>query len=204
MVIKRKKLLALSLVCMLVFSAILFAYLLGRQDYVPPSEPTPSAPTENGGNDMELTQEQYQLVKDSILPVSFDDMNAVERKNAWIILNAMREIGFIENRSQGESGVSVATWILEMLDLGAISDFTIVHYDNDVGYGVAGHFIASFISENGGIYYLWYNQTWGLSAVTKGDRYGEAVYDRIFHTIVDGEIREREYPRGSAIVEPQD
>lgn len=145
----------------------------------------------NEGN-MTLTQEQYQLLKDSILPLSLQQMNATERYNAWTILNSMRNIEFSENRSSGESGVSLATWILEMLNVGEIKDFVVVEKNVECAANVSGIFVATFVSEGGDTYYIWYHQTWGLQAIVKGSRNGEIVYDRIFHTIVDGRIVERE------------
>jgi len=150
---------------------------------------------------MGLTREQHQLLVNSILPVSLESMNEVEVKNAFTILDAMREIGFVENRSPGESGVSLTTWILEMLELGEIRDFAIVENNSEGPGSVRGHFIARFSCENDEEYYMFYNKTWGLQWVRRGDRRGEAVFDSHLHFIDDGRIVERENPHGGMEVD---
>jgi len=144
----------------------------------------------NGENDMELTEEQYQLLKDSILFASLEEMSSMRRGNSWLFLNAMREKGFTENRQPGESGVGLATWILELLDVGEIKDLIIDRLEEGI-HDLADVLIIRIVNEQNSTYYIWYNRTWGLSMVRKGTEDGEMVYSSATHFIKDGEIHER-------------
>jgi len=162
--------------------------------------------TNNSEDFMGLTREQHQLLEDSLRPVILENMNSERRFNAFSMLDAMREIGFVEN---GGSSLGNAKRILYLLELGVIRDFTLVEYDIDCIEGnpyrtipsLVGFFDARFTCENGEVYYVHYNQTWGLQWVRRGDRRGEAVFDSHSHTIVDGRIVERENPRGGMVVD---
>ena len=159
----------------------------------------------NGGAEMRLTEEQYQLLESSINSESFEQMNDIKRKNAWLFLNAMAEIGFVEGRYPGQSRVGLATRILELLGVGEIQELEIVNYENDIydpdrgTYGVNGYFIARIVGENDLIYYVHYFQTGGIGIVFKDRDNGEIIYNRALHTIIDGRLCKREYPRGPAI-----
>ena len=43
------------------------------------------------------------------------------------------------------------------------------------------------------IYYMLYNQTWGLEAITKVSENGEIIYDSLMFTIKDGLLCELEW-----------
>jgi len=74
--------------------------------------------------EMELTEEQYQLLRDSLLHV--DHMNAIRRRNAWLILDEIKEIEFVENRCPGRSNVGDATWILDVFGVGEIKELSTI------------------------------------------------------------------------------
>jgi len=137
--------------------------------------------------EMGLSEDQYQLLRNSLLHV--DHMNTIRRRNAWLMLDAMAEIEFVENRSPGESGVGLATRLLELLNVGEIKELTVVDiWQQNIDDLAAELFIRIVNSENR-TYYMWYNQTWGLVMVRKGSEDGEIIYSSIMHTIVeDGRI----------------
>ncbi|MCL2383766.1 MAG: hypothetical protein FWC79_06545 [Oscillospiraceae bacterium] len=147
---------------------------------------------------MLLNEEQQEFLKSSILEIEFEEMNNAQRKSAWMLLNAMAEINFVENRQPGESGISYMMWILRMLGIELFEEIEIISYDNahvvEIGRlpGVSGYFFARLIVENGEIYYVHYHQTIGLQMVIKGSEYGKLVYSSLSHFIENGEIHVRE------------
>ena len=196
MVMKRNKIILMVLISILIISIGVVAVLYLIDD-------KGSMSVMNGGEEIMLaeegiglTEEQYQSLKNSIR--SFDQMSNVERKNAWMILNLMDEIGFIENRSPGESGVGRATGILEMLDIGVIQEIEFVRIDQ-ADQKLANVLVIRIISTEGIAYYLKYSQTSGLGVVTVESEGGEMIYNGAIHTIIDGKICELEYPRGPVI-----
>jgi len=190
MVMKRNKMILVVLISVLVIgTAIVSAFhLIDGGDGMMLTE-------EEG---IELTAEQYQLLRDSILHVELEDMCNIERRNAWLILDAMAEIGFVENRSPSESGVSRATWILDMLGVGIIQELTVVRVSEGI-HDLVDVLVIRILNTEGRTYYAQYNQTWGLGGVRKGSEDGEIIYSRIMHAIIDGQICRRESPRGAAI-----
>jgi hypothetical protein len=199
MVMKRNKIILVILICVLIISiGVIAAFrLIDGQDSIGEDSP-PSMSVENGGAELELTEEQYQLLKDSILHEEIEEMSDIRRINAWFILNAMREIEFVENRSPGESGVGSATWILDLLGVGEITELSVVRV-TEGAHDLAGELIVRIVNTEGSTYYIWYNRTWGLGEVTKESEDGEMIYNSLMYTIIDGRICEPESPHGPAI-----
>jgi len=149
--------------------------------------------------EMGLTEEQYQLLRDSIRSASLEQMNAIERRNAWLMLDAMAEIEFVENRSPGESGVGLATRYLELLGVGEIKELAVVDIWQQNIDDLAAVLVMRIVNSEDRTYYLRYNQTWGLGIVTRDSEDGEIIFDSFIHSIRDGRLCEREYPQGSVI-----
>ena len=192
-----KKMIVLIVVCALITGGSIASIFILRSD-------THSATLPNEGEASTMTEEQYKLLHESILPIEFEQMSQTERRNAWLFLSTMAEMNFVENRAPGESGVSLATWILDLLGVGEISEFVVVdEVEDDGGYNVNAWFTARITNQEGEIYYIRYFQTQGLGFVNKGSVDGELLYSPVFHAIVDGQIFEREYPRGPAIIPDQ-
>jgi len=184
MVIKNKKTVVIILICVLVISLGIagILYLMNDRSY---------NTLENGEDEMTLlTEEQNQLLKDSIFHGQFEQMNEIERKSAWLILNAMAEINFIENTYPGESGVANAVRVLGLLGIETIEEITIVRVNEDVD-DLARTFVARIINEKNEPYYILYNRTWNLEMVTKGSERGEIIYSSATHIIIDGQVRLR-------------
>ena len=197
MVMKRNKLILGIFISLLFIGAVVLGVVkvIDREDSVPVTNngeavlTEESIPETNGGDEMTLeemglTEEQYQLLKDSIIPASLEQMNAMRRRNAWLMLNAMVEVDFVENTYPGESGVGLAAWILSLLDVGEIEELT----DTRVSQGVhdlSDVLIMRFVSYDDNIYYIWYHRTWGLIMVKKDSEDGELIYSSDTHIIVD-------------------
>ena len=144
-----------------------------------------------------LTEEQYQFLTSSILRGVFEELGAVERRNAWLILDAMREVGFIEPTQPGQSRAGSASWILGMLGIGEIQELTVVEHHPCNSYenlNVNGFLILRIVSEENNIYYADFGQTWGLDMVFEESWNGILIFSRIFHRIIDGQICEIWYP----------
>ena len=165
-----------------------------------------SMPETDGGDEMALTEEdvtllteeQYQLLTDSILPGAFEEMSNVERRNAWLMLDAMAEVEFFES-NPSQSGVGRATWILGMLSVGEIQELTVVRVEREIDDftdSLVDDLIIRIVNGEDSIYYVWYQRSSGLGMVTTDSEDGEMIYNRVLHTIRDGQICEREYPRG--------
>ena len=216
MVMKRNKLIlgifiGVLFICAVVLGAI---NLINREDSVPVTNDgnetvitEESIPETNGGDEMilpeeevtPLTEEQYQQLKDSIRPESFDYMNSIMRRNAWLLLDTMAEVEFVENRNPGESAVSGASWILEQLGVGEIEKLTVVDIWHQNIDDLAAVLIIRIVNSEDRTYYLQYNQTWGLGVVRKDSEDGELIYSIATHFIVDdGRICGLEHS-GSAI-----
>ena len=148
--------------------------------------------------EMGLTEEQYQLLRDSIMPESLEQMSATERRNAWLILDAMAEIEFIESATQGQSPVSFATWVLDLLGVGEIKELTVVRV-SEGAHDLFDILIMRIVNEEDDVYYIWYPRSLSLDMVTRDSEDGEIIYDSLIHTIRDGQLCEREYPQGSII-----
>jgi len=137
--------------------------------------------------EMGLTEEQYQMLRNSLLHV--DHMNTIRRRNAWLILDTMVEIEFVENRSPGESGVGLATRFLELVGVGEIKELTVVDIWQQNIDDLAAELFIRIVNSEDRTYYMWYNQTWGLVMVRTDSEGGEIIYSSIMHTIVeDGRI----------------
>jgi len=147
---------------------------------------------------MLLTEEQYELIKGSISQELLEEMGSIECKNAWVILDAMREVGFIENTYPGESGVGLAVWIIGMLHIGEFKEMTPVRIE---GTDFASSLVLRAVNQAGNTYYIRHHRTWGLALVARDTEDGEVVYCSVTHAIIDGKICVREYPRGPAICE---
>ena len=183
----KKKMLILILCCVFVISGMITGFFILRNG------------TYEGEVRVveELTREQYEFLQAAVLPGEFEEMSDVERRNAWIFLNGMEEVGFNENVGSSGSGVAFAAWILDMLDIGEIVDFKIVEeVECEDGINLWGWFIAQIINQDGDVYYVQYFRTCGEIVVRKD---GKRIYSRHTHIIFDGQIYEREYPRGPAI-----
>ena len=179
MVMKRNKMILVILICVLVIcTGIVGAfYLIGGDDSI-------------GEEEIALTAEQYQLLRDSIRPIALEDMCNIERRNAWLILDAMAEANFVESAPQGQSPVSRATWILDMLGVGVIQDISAVRVSEGI-HDLADSLILRIVNQEDNIYYIWYQRSLGLGMVTTESEYGEMVYNRVLHIIIDGQICER-------------
>jgi hypothetical protein len=184
-------------IILVIFISGLFigAVVMGAFHFIDEEGPVP---LESGEDEMILTEEQYQLLKDSIIPIELEQMSGIERRNAWLILNAMAEIGFVENRYPGESGIGSVTWILNLLGVGEIEELTTVRIDQE-DEPLAGVLVIKIVTIEDSIYYIRYHQTWGIDMIIKESEDGEVIYDRFMHSIIDGRICEREYLRGPAI-----
>ena len=180
---KSNKIILVILISVLFISAMVMGafYLIDREEAVSVenggdemalTEEQYPISLENGRDEMTLTEQQYQLLEDSILLTELEDMSNIRRRNAWIFLNAMAEIGFVEGRYPGQSSVSRATWVLDVLGVGEIQELEIVNYENDI-----------------------YDPDRGKYGVN-----GQLIWDVVMHHITeDGQICEREYPRGPVI-----
>ena len=152
--------------------------------------------------EMGLTEEQYQLLVDSILPESLEQMNVIRRRNAWLILDTMAEIEFLENAAQGQSPVSYAAGILDLLNVGEITNITVVQVEREIDEYTDSVFdilVIKITNEDGEIYYLRYPRASLLSRVTRGSEEGEIIYESQMFTIRNGRLCEREYARGPII-----
>ena len=191
---KNKKITFIILIVGLFISGIavgaIAVYLItGVQNDVPSVDMEASVP---------VTEEQYQFLRASILEI--DDMDNIERRNAWLILDAMREIDFVESGQPGQSRVSLATWVLKLLDIGEITELTVVRFElgefdnkhNDM-------LVIRIVNIKNNIYYFTYDRGRGLGRITMGSEDGERIYSRAIHTIRDGQLCRREYPRGPII-----
>ena len=164
MVMKSKRIILLGLICVLIISAVTVGIFVLSND-------TPYVT-------LTLTEKQYELLRESILPEEFEQMNNIERSNAVMFLEAMREVGFRDG-PPGESGVSCAAGILEQLDIGKIEEFTIVRVREEDIHDRTGTFTARITNESHEVYYIWYHRTWGLVSVRKGHELGEAIYESL-------------------------
>lgn len=191
MVMKRKKITLGILIGVLFIGAVVFGvfHLIDREE--------DDMAEVNGGDEMvlpeddatPLTEEQSQFLRDSIS--DSDYMSNVSRRNAWLILDAMAEIEFVENRYPGESGVGVVTLILGLLGVGEIEELTIVRVWQQNIDDLAASLTIRIVNMEGRVYYVWYNQTWGLEAITKESENGEILYDRELHRLTERGICHR-------------
>jgi len=199
MVMKNKKIFLILLICIIFISTGVVAvwYLISDEGVGPLEDRREPENLIRDEGEMLLTEEQQQFLKESILEIEFEEMNNAQRKSAWMLLNAMAEANFVENRQPGESGVFDMMWILGMLGIELIQEIGIVRYDNaDVVEpyaipNISGYFLARVIVEDGRIYYLHYDQTFGLQMVMQGSEYGKLVYSSASHFIRRGEIHVR-------------
>ena len=143
--------------------------------------------------EMILDEDQNQLLQDSIFPYGTDGLeafNEIQKVNAWKLLNEMSEIGFIENRIPGESGVGSAIYKLEVLGIGEIQTVETIEIIEPFPNSVATVLIMQLVTINNEIYYIEFNQTWGLSSVSRSlERLEEdVIYDSYKHEIFDGRL----------------
>ena len=178
--VMKKKLILLILIFILFIGGIIVLYFLNTSN-------------QNRIREDGLTQEQYQLLVDSLIPTTIEEMNDTRRKNAWLILDVMNDIGFGEHRRPGESRVGGATWILNILGFGELQEVTIVRYQQCYR-NMNGYLIMRIISEENNIYYVQYFQSGGLNSVRASSRDGEIVFDRGMHRIRNGQICDIWYP----------
>ena len=174
-----KKILIIILICVLIIilSALSIFYLIRG---IRPSKES----------DIILTDEQYQLVRDSVFHMEFEEMNNVQIRNAWQLLMAMEEIGFVENRQPGQSGVAGATRILDALGIEEVGTIDNMWIEEGINDNVRT-FVAIITSKDNEVYYISYNQILGLQMVRKEGESGEVLYSAATHYIVDGEIHIR-------------
>ena len=179
---RKKKILIIS-ICLLIISVIVLGvfYLINTDDYTT---------LVNGGETMELTEDPDQILRESILSEFVDEMSDIERKNALLFLNAMREKGFVENTYPGRSGVGRATRILTVLGVGEIIEFTIVRLHEGV-HDLSDVLIIRIVNEENKTYYIWYSRTWGLQMVIEESEYGEMIFSSATHIILNGQIYRR-------------
>jgi hypothetical protein len=159
-----------------------------------------SVSLENVEDEVTLTEEEYQLLQDSIRPAALEQMCNIERRNTYLILNAMADIAFTENRAQGQSNVGFATRILDLLGVGEIKEITPLRIDQNDGT-LQGILVTRIITVDDSTYYMRYHQTWGTDIVRKESEDGETVYDRFMHVLYDGRLCEREYPRSGPFID---
>jgi len=145
----------------------------------------------NGDDKTGLTAEHYRLLTVSIMQSHLEDMSSVELTNAWLILDAMREVDFVENKQPGQSAVTHATWILDMLGIGEIQKITVIEIQERFPDDPAKQLIMRIINEENNIYYLWYCQTMGLVFVHEDDPEENMIYSRGMNFIRDGQICHR-------------
>ena len=142
-------------------------------------------------NEIGLTAEQYQLLTISIMQSHLEELGNVEIRNAWKILDAMREVDFVENTYQGESGAAHATWILDMLGIGEIQELTVIEIQERFPGDLSSMLVMRIINETSNVYYLFYDQTWGLGIVREDNENGEMIFGSLTHFIRDGQICHR-------------
>ena len=190
MVIKYKKIVVVILISVSIISIVVLGVFQLK------NERAHTALT-NGGDEVKLSEEEreYQLLRESILPETLEQMDSVGRRNAWLILNAMREVDFVENTVPGQSGISVVIGFLDLLDIGEIKETTVIRTEQ-TGQQFAEILVLRLTNEDGNIYYVWYHQTWALQMIAKDAEDGQIVYHSRIHTMIDGQIREREDSTG--------
>ena len=146
-----------------------------------------------------LTEEQHALLERRIRPEELEEMGAIEKHNAWMILDAMEEVGFREGGSPGESRVSGTILILGLLGVGEFAEFTIVQVEEEF-HGLSDIFLSRIINNRGEIYYMKYIR--GIFSVNKGSEDGEEIYSWFTHGLDDyGNLIELEFGRGAIRVE---
>ena len=181
-----KKIILIILTCILVISVsvVVFLFVINGRNFTTMI---------NGENKIELveelTEEQYQLLKDSIFYGALEEMNKVERRNAWMFLNAMREKEFAESRYPGESGVSMLVEVLDLLDIGAIEKLMIVRLEQGI-HELADVLIIRITNRKNNEYYVFYNRTWGVQMIRKNSENGEIIFNGARHIIWNGQIYE--------------
>ena len=194
MVMERKKIILVMMIVGLFVAGIAIGasivYLITRTDNdVPPVYIEATVP---------VTEEQYQFLREEIISWELENLNSIRRRNAWLILDTIASTNFSENTLPGQSRVGFATRILEMLDIGEIQELTVVRLDY-VDYGFNYVLIMRITNKRNNIYYLYYSQYGGLGVVKRGNEDGEMIYNSAIHTIRDGQLCEREVPRGPII-----
>ena len=152
--------------------------------------------------EMGLTEKQYQLLVDSIMPEALEQMNAIRRRNAWLMLDFMTEIEFVDGSPPGHSRVGFATWILDVLDVGEIREITPVRVIRAIDESTdspSDSLLIRILNEEDNVYYLWYPRSSLLARVTRDNEDGEILYESQIHVVRDGRLCEREYARGPII-----
>ena len=154
------------------FSVIIISQLTERSGYLAVVRINTEIP---------LDDEQNQLLTDSILPSQLMELDEIEYRNAWLLLEAMRQIGFEEGRPAGQSGVALAARILYLLELGGFREVAVVQVISS-HISPMSDLVLRAINTEGEIYYIRYNRTWGLGSVTGGAisvlEGGEAIFIR--------------------------
>ena len=146
MVMKKRTVFIIILICVVVISfSIVGIFHIINENEVIPMEYEKNSDVVGEEGPMLLNEEQQQILKDSILESEFEEMNNVQRKSAWLLLDAMNEINFEENTYPGESGVFHAVWILERLGIEAIEGIDIVRVEEGF-HDLSGDFIARIIT----------------------------------------------------------
>ena len=140
-----------------------------------------------------LTERQYQWLLESTITGILDEMNDIEIRNAWLILDNFNRIGFVENTAPGQSSVTHATWILDMLGIGEIKDLSIEVYQYDP-MGLSTMLTLRIVNNSENIYYARFGQTWGIGSVFEDSLDGNLIYNNFAHQIRNGQICERWYP----------
>ena len=180
---KQSKKVAIILIFIISVSAIVVGTLFLRNE-------DDSVIVRNQSGDTTLTEEQYQLLEDSIHSDTLNFLNDIERKNAWLILNLMEEIGFEEAGSP--SRVSLIPHILEFLDFDVIQEVEFVRIEQE-GQEYRQTLIMRVTNDEGRVYYLYYHQGGGLVLVLEGSEEGERVYGSISHMLYEGQLCEIDF-----------
>ena len=178
---KNKKIILVIMIIVLFLVGIAIGagivYLITREeDYVPDVYIAATVP---------ITEEQYQVLSENILSGQLEEMSSIRRRNAWLLLDAMAEIEFVEGRPQGQSGLGLATAILDLAGIGEIEEIIVVdtwlQFPDDSVTGLT----LQIINLEGNVYYLRYHRTWGLEVLRRGSIDGEELFSPSNHTLIE-------------------
>ena len=144
----------------------------------------------------ELNKEQNELLADSILDGELKELEEIEHQNAWLMLEIMKQIGFEEGRPEGQSGVALAVYIMEIVGVGQFTEITVVEVISS-HISPMSDLVLRAINTESEVYYIRYNRTWGLSSVRRGAESvhegGENVFSRTTHFFdFEGNLIKRE------------
>ena len=141
-------------------------------------------------NEITINEEQYRLLRESLLSREVRMMNNFERRNAWKLLNAMENAGFVENVYPRSSAAALAVEKLRLLGIDVIEEIDNVRIDGNQDSSAAT-LVARIRDDRNRVYYILYNQSWGLSMVIRGSEDGKIIYCNLTHFMLNGRIYER-------------